>query len=139
MLATVLSTSNPESESDLPAPFSFGVGLGFNDIPLFMEATAKTGARSGARAFTTEAGLGLAVRMIPSSELRSVTGSGGSNGNGSGGESGGGDDSGDCGSSDEVGGCGGGPFRALNDPPGRGSISDRARRLRGSGVGLADP
>ena len=109
-------------------------------IPFLIATTAKTGARSGANAFTTDAG----EMITPSSWLwsdarRIVEGSVELNGNGSGGASGGGDDSGVCRSVDAGdGGFGGGPFRVLKDP-GRCSVSDLARRFLGCGVGLADP
>ena len=104
----LFSTSKPESESDFPVPLSFGAGLDFPVIPDLSEATANTGARIGANAFTTDAGLGAeSERITPSSwlwsdERRNETGyrigpgsfSGGSNGNGFGGDSGGGEDRG---------------------------------------------
>ena len=112
----LFSTSKPESESDFPVPLSFGAGLDFPVIPDLSEATANTGARIGANAFTTDAGLGAeSERITPSSwlwsdERRNETGngtwtgsgyrigpgsfSGGSNGNGFGGDSGGGDERG---------------------------------------------
>lgn len=59
------SISNPESESDFPVPLSFGATRPLLVIPFFRAATAKTGAKSGAKALTTEAGDG--ERITPSS------------------------------------------------------------------------
>ena len=63
------SISNPESESDFPVPLSFGAARPLLVIPFFRAATAKTGATSGAKALTTEAGEGAATeeRITPSS------------------------------------------------------------------------
>jgi len=68
MTGMLFSTSKPESESDFPVPFSFGAGLDFPVMPDLRDATANTGARMGARAFTTDAGLGAeSERITPSS------------------------------------------------------------------------